>query len=45
MGLNVELSEMQRKPAAVKKLLLQMRLPAPERTRNRLDLRMGFLND
>jgi hypothetical protein len=29
MGLNVELSEMQRKPAAVKRLL-QMRLPAPE---------------
>jgi hypothetical protein len=39
MGLDVELSEMPRKPAAVK-LLLQMRLPAPERTRNRLDLRM-----
>jgi hypothetical protein len=35
---------MQRKPAAVK-LLLQMHLPAPERTHNRLDLRMGFLND
>jgi hypothetical protein len=37
--LDVETSELQRKPAAVK-LLLQMRLPAPERIRNRLDLRM-----